>query len=123
VNLTHGGSIVSQNEFGLYGYTAVATDIDGDGADELYISGPGVIEPTSGEMRGTIDRFDSLPLSATSRGGATSSVWGDAELEKWGRLHRDIIVRFGRFPHRNPALGRATTPEEQAFLDEGGFGG
>jgi uncharacterized protein (DUF924 family) len=50
-------------------------------------------------------------------------VAGDAELEKWGRLHRDIIVRFGRFPHRNPALGRATTPEEQAFLDEGGFGG
>ena len=50
-------------------------------------------------------------------------VAGDAELEKWGRLHRDIIVRFGRFPHRNPALGRTTTPEEQAFLDQGGFGG
>jgi uncharacterized protein (DUF924 family) len=50
-------------------------------------------------------------------------VAGDAELEKWGRLHRDIIVRFGRFPHRNPALGRTTTPQEQAFLDEGGFGG
>ena len=50
-------------------------------------------------------------------------VAGDAELEKWGRLHRDIIVRFGRFPHRNLALGRATTPEEQAFLDKGGFGG
>jgi uncharacterized protein (DUF924 family) len=50
-------------------------------------------------------------------------IAGDAELEKWGRLHRDIIVRFGRFPHRNPALGRTTTSEEQAFLDEGGFGG
>lgn len=50
-------------------------------------------------------------------------IAGDAELEKWGRLHRDIIVRFGRFPHRNPALGRASTPEEQAFLDDGGFGG
>ena len=35
----------------------------------------------------------------------------------------DIVRRFGRFPHRNPVLGRATTPEEQAFLDEGGFGG
>ncbi len=35
--------------------------------------------------------------------------------------HRDIIERFGRFPHRNPALGRATTPEERRFLDEGGF--
>ena len=50
-------------------------------------------------------------------------VAGDAELEEWGRLHRDIIVRFGRFPHRNLALGRATTPQEQAFLDQGGFGG
>lgn len=37
--------------------------------------------------------------------------------------HRDIIERFGRFPHRNPVLGRATTVEEQRFLDEGGFGG
>jgi len=42
---------------------------------------------------------------------------------KWAIEHRDIIVRFGRFPHRNHALGRDTTPEEQAFLDEGGFAG
>jgi uncharacterized protein (DUF924 family) len=37
--------------------------------------------------------------------------------------HRDIIRRFGRFPHRNPLLGRVTTREEQAFLDAGGFAG
>ncbi|MCX8999356.1 DUF924 family protein [Rhizobiaceae bacterium BDR2-2] len=37
--------------------------------------------------------------------------------------HRDIIARFGRFPHRNPILGRETTPEERRFLDEGGFAG
>jgi uncharacterized protein (DUF924 family) len=42
---------------------------------------------------------------------------------KWAGVHREIIARFGRFPHRNAALGRATTPEEQAFLDEGGFSG
>ncbi|WP_293903229.1 DUF924 family protein, partial [Phenylobacterium sp.] len=36
---------------------------------------------------------------------------------------RDIVVRFGRFPHRNAALARVTTPEEREFLDEGGFGG
>ncbi|MBB5659533.1 DUF924 family protein [Brevundimonas halotolerans] len=47
----------------------------------------------------------------------------NADLRKWGEIHRDIIVRFGRFPHRNAALGRETTAEEQAFLDEGGFGG
>jgi uncharacterized protein (DUF924 family) len=38
-------------------------------------------------------------------------------------LHADIIRRFGRFPHRNAALGRITTREEQAFLDAGGFAG
>ena len=48
---------------------------------------------------------------------------GDADLLKWAELHADIIRRFGRFPHRNAVLGRATAPEEQAFLDAGGFGG
>ena len=42
---------------------------------------------------------------------------------KYGIEHRDIIERFGRFPHRNRMLGRETTPEEQAFLDSGGFSG
>lgn len=45
------------------------------------------------------------------------------DMLKWAVLHRDIIARFGRFPHRNACLGRETTPEEQAFLDEGGFSG
>lgn len=45
------------------------------------------------------------------------------EVLKYAHIHRDVIVRFGRFPHRNRALGRETTPEEQAFLDGGGFGG
>jgi uncharacterized protein (DUF924 family) len=35
--------------------------------------------------------------------------------------HRDVIARFGRFPHRNPILGREMTAEEQAFLDETGW--
>jgi len=37
--------------------------------------------------------------------------------------HRDIIARFGRFPHRNPILGRTMRPEEQRYLDEGGYAG
>jgi len=48
---------------------------------------------------------------------------GDADLLKWAELHAEIIRRFGRFPHRNALLGRATTPEEEAFLDGGGFAG
>jgi uncharacterized protein (DUF924 family) len=37
--------------------------------------------------------------------------------------HRDIIQRFGRFPHRNVILGRTTTDEERRFLKSGGFAG
>lgn len=37
--------------------------------------------------------------------------------------HRDIIARFGRFPHRNRVLLRESTAQEQAFLDAGGFAG
>lgn len=47
---------------------------------------------------------------------------GEEEL-RHAEGHRDIIRRFGRFPHRNPILGRITTEEEQRFLDEGGFAG
>jgi uncharacterized protein (DUF924 family) len=35
-------------------------------------------------------------------------------------LHRDIVQRFGRFPHRNAALGRGSTPEEQLWLEREG---
>lgn len=45
------------------------------------------------------------------------------ETLKFAHVHRDIIARFGRFPHRNRALGRETTPEEQAFLESDGFKG
>lgn len=48
---------------------------------------------------------------------------GDADGLKWAELHADIIRRFGRFPHRNAVLGRVSTPEEQEFLDSGGFAG
>jgi uncharacterized protein (DUF924 family) len=39
------------------------------------------------------------------------------------RAHREVIRRFGRFPYRNEALGRATVDAEQAFLDGGSYGG
>ena len=54
---------------------------------------------------------------------AVAAELDDPEIVKWATIHREIIARFGRFPHRNPALGRVTTAEEQAFLDEGGFAG
>jgi uncharacterized protein (DUF924 family) len=47
----------------------------------------------------------------------------DKEQLRWAKMHYDIIERFGRFPHRNEILRRNSTPEETAFLDDGGFGG
>ncbi len=48
---------------------------------------------------------------------------GDADSLRYAQIHADVIARFGRFPHRNSVLGRATTPEEAAFLAGGGFRG
>lgn len=45
------------------------------------------------------------------------------EPERYAHMHFDVIARFGRFPHRNPVLGRQTTPQEQEYLDRGGFAG
>ena len=48
---------------------------------------------------------------------------GGTDNRAFAEDHHAIIARFGRFPHRNAVLGRAATPEEQAFLDDGGFKG
>lgn len=45
---------------------------------------------------------------------------GDEGYLKYAVAHRDVIARFGRFPHRNAALGRTNTADEQAWLDAGG---
>ena len=62
-------------------------------------------------------------LADQERAVALVRALGDADLLKWAELHADIIRRFGRFPHRNAALGRTTSRVEQAFLDGGGFTG
>jgi uncharacterized protein (DUF924 family) len=43
-------------------------------------------------------------------------------MHVWAEKHRVIIARFGRFPHRNVALGRRSTEEEMEFLKEPGSG-
>jgi uncharacterized protein (DUF924 family) len=79
----------------------------------------------AGDMRG----FFYLPfqhsedLADQERGIALYKAAEDEDGLKWQTIHADIIRKFGRFPHRNAALGRETTAEEQAFLDSGGFAG
>lgn len=47
---------------------------------------------------------------------------GFGEALDYAHRHRGVIARFGRFPHRNPILGRASTPEEQDYLSRPGAG-
>jgi uncharacterized protein (DUF924 family) len=54
---------------------------------------------------------------------ARDALWSG--FANYAERHHDVIQRFGRFPHRNTAMGRTTTDREQAWLDSGGdtFGG
>ncbi|WP_352653056.1 DUF924 family protein [Mesorhizobium sp. M0659] len=61
-------------------------------------------------------------IADQDRSVALSRDIGPSDLKR-AEHHRDIIRRFGRFPHRNPILGRAMHAQEQRFLDEGGFAG
>jgi uncharacterized protein (DUF924 family) len=45
---------------------------------------------------------------------------GDMDSAKYAVMHKEVIERFGRFPHRNEVLGRATKPEEAEFLTQSG---
>lgn len=62
-------------------------------------------------------------IDAQNRAVALFGTLGLADKLHWAELHRDIIARFGRFPHRNAVLGRTSTPQERAFLKSGGFSG
>ena len=59
-------------------------------------------------------------IADQDRAVALIAAMGDAGYTDYARRHRDVIARFGRFPHRNAALGRASTPQEVAWLEAGG---
>jgi uncharacterized protein (DUF924 family) len=62
-------------------------------------------------------------IDAQKRGVALFMSMGQHEMAHWAQIHLDIIARFGRFPHRNPVLGRRSTSAELVFLAAGGFAG
>jgi uncharacterized protein (DUF924 family) len=59
-------------------------------------------------------------LADQDRACALFAALGRADLLRYAEAHREIIRRFGRFPHRNRVLGRESTPEEAAFLQQPG---
>jgi uncharacterized protein (DUF924 family) len=52
----------------------------------------------------------------------TERVPSMPSLALHARAHQEVIRRYGRFPTRNDALGRTSSPDEQAYLDSGGYG-
>jgi uncharacterized protein (DUF924 family) len=75
-----------------------------------------------------LQKFFYLPLAHSEdladqeRAVELCSGLGGRDLEQ-ALHHRDIVRRFGRFPHRNAILGRPTTPEEAEYLANGGYSG
>lgn len=61
--------------------------------------------------------------AAQARGVDLYRALGEEEGLAFALVHKEIIDRFGRFPHRNPILGRQMSADEQAYLDGGGFSG
>ena len=59
-------------------------------------------------------------MADQDRAVALLTALGNDNLLGYAKAHHDVIVQFGRFPHRNAALGRSSTPDEQAWLDAGG---
>jgi uncharacterized protein (DUF924 family) len=60
------------------------------------------------DQRRSVALFDALPRNPDRR----------ASLRRYGRPYVEVIERFGRFPHRNAILGRESTPDEIAFIEE-----
>lgn len=60
-----------------------------------------------------VELYDTLAAADPYR----SALWKG--FTSFARLHRDIIARFGRFPHRNEVLERESTPEELRYLEDG----
>lgn len=59
-------------------------------------------------------------LADQQRSVALFEALGNQTYTQYAVEHRRVIERFGRFPHRNRALGRTSTADEQAWLDAGG---
>lgn len=104
------------------------------GTPQAFATDPKAVEVTRGAVERGFDKtFDKdgrafmyLPfehseeLANQERAVELFTLLGDEEYIRYAIAHRDIIARFGRFPHRNVILGRPSTPEEEEFLKQPG---
>jgi len=90
----------------------------------------GIARGDDTQVDATLRRFMLLPLMHSEDLAdqdlcveKTAALGDGGDTHRFALHHRDIVQRFGRFPHRNAILGRASTPDELQFMAEGGFGG
>ena len=91
-------------------------------AKALAIAQKAIAKSFAGALSGDERLFLYLPfehqenIDAQARSVELISALGDPELTEYAQAHKDIIDRFGRFPHRNAILGRTSTAEEMEFV-------
>ncbi|HEY2336034.1 MAG TPA: DUF924 family protein [Burkholderiales bacterium] len=95
--------------------------------DELAREAARALLPRAGELSADERLFAYLPFEhseSLADQDLTCELMRDfdADLLRYALRHREIIARFGRFPHRNAILGRESTPEEMEFLKQPGSG-
>ena len=103
---------------------AFATDVDGVGdigGGQRSWTRPGH-DAGGTPIRSTCPTMHSEDLAVQVRSIELFESLGDASVLDFARRHKDVIERFGRFPHRNAILGRTSTADEQAYLAEPGSG-
>lgn len=95
----------------------------------LAVADRAIASGLDGDVPESLRSFFYLPFMHSERLGdqercvALMEAHGGADNIKYADIHRDVIRRFGRFPHRNEILGRSSEPEEIAYLEGGGFRG
>ena len=75
----------------------------------MFLYMPFMHAESVGDQRRSVELFEALAAEP-----------GGPDVTEYAAGHRDIVERFGRFPHRNSLLGRETTPEEAEFLTQPG---
>ncbi len=62
------------------------------------------------------ESIDAQDISVRESIALRDDTGGEVDVVEWAEKHREIIARFGRFPHRNAVLGRVGSEAENAFL-------
>jgi uncharacterized protein (DUF924 family) len=102
----------------MYATDAIAREV----ADRAILAGLDKAVPAELRTFVYIPFGHSESLADQERSVALARSVSESDLAH-AQHHHDIVARFGRFPHRNPILGRKMRPEEQEYLDNGGYKG